>query len=281
MGNIKISGTTSQAARISVFTDCEYLGYKDVTTGAYSIVMRHPQPYVATLTDDFTGTNGNPPDADRWQLLQGSPEIQSNNLYLNIPDSAGVYHEMQSRYVLSGNFRIEMPVDLTGQNNTNGWCLQLSVLDPERQNGGRVYIMYGRRIRTVKVINGVDTQTDDEYMGTTWNNAGVGLYRTGSTWQGIRRIPSWAVLIGSDWADGYTGPVKVEVKAWHDTALPLFNPPVSSVDVVYGTPVVSGTGSSDLHLFATILATGETKAYGKVTAIDTEDALDLTEWPLI
>jgi len=279
MGNIKISGTTNQNARVSVFTDDEYLGYKDITTGAYSIVMRHPQPDVPTLSDDFTGTNGNPPDADRWQIMQGSPEIQSNNLYLNILAASETTHEMRSRYVLSGNLSIEMPFDLTGLTNNGDWYLQLSVLDPERMNGGKIYVRHGRYIHTLKVTDGVETETDNMFMGDAWNAGGIKIVRSGSNWNTYRKdAGSWWHNGDHNWIDGYTGNVKVEVKAWHANSFPAIDPDVLSVDILSGTPVVSGTGSADLNVFART-SNGEILGYGSVTAIDTSDAVSITEWP--
>lgn len=279
MGNVKISGTTNQNARASVFTEHEYLGYRDIS-GSYSIVMCHPQPYIATLDDNFNGTNGNPPDADRWQILQGDPEIQSNNLYLeHVAISGTTRHEMRSRYVLSGNVRMEMLIDLTGQNNSSNWYLQISVLDLERQNGGRIYVRQGRYIHTVKVVDGVETDVGNIFMGATWNSAGIGIRRDGDHWYSLRWSPGWSNNIDHDWTGGHTGNVKVEIKSWHGDTLPAFDPSITSVDVATGTAVVSGTGSADMYLFATVTGTGETKAYGKVTAIDTGDSVNLTEWP--
>jgi len=278
-----ISGTSAKDARVFVYTAPdstseyeEFLGYKDITAGDYSIVIPETRPD-PILDDDFNGTNGDPPDSTIWNISQGDPVIDNNDLYLEHVASSGVTHEIKSTFTLTGNFQIDLPFDLTGQNNTNGWYLQLSVIDAAGQNGGRIYARYGRRVRTFSVSGGSDTQEGDLNMGASWNSAGVRLSRSGSSWTSGRKSgATWYNNIGHNFT-GTTNDVKVEIKSWHNVGLPAFDPHVTYMYTVTGDPVLSGAVM--LNIFATVTGTGETSCYGSVEAAESTESVNLNEYP--
>ncbi|MCK5608387.1 hypothetical protein KAR91_41275, partial [Candidatus Pacearchaeota archaeon] len=61
--------------------------------------------------DDFTGTNGDPPNVHRWESAAtgtGSlPEIQSNECRTDIPSSGVGSSQIKTRYLIGGNFDVE------------------------------------------------------------------------------------------------------------------------------------------------------------------------------
>jgi len=278
-----ISGTSNKDARVYVYTtdesDSEYtqlLGYKDITAGNYSIVMPETRPAPIT-DDDFTGTNGDPPNSAIWEILQGDPVIDNNDLYMEHPAGSGIIHEIRSKFWLSGDFRVDVAFNFSGQTNSNGWYAQLSMIDASGENGGRAYGMYGRRIRAVKVISGVDTQTFDTYMGTSWNTAGVSLARGGSGWVTRRKSgASWYHNIGGDFT-GTTNDVRIEIKTWHVGGLPAFNPYVQYMETVAGDPIRGG--NVIVNIFAVASGTNDTDNYGSVQAGETTDAVTINQYP--
>lgn len=287
MPNFTISGTTNQNARVYICTSSnsdsefeELLGYKDVTTGLYTIVVPETRPYVS-LDDNFEGDNGDPPNTDKWDIIQGSPEIQDNKLYLEHPAGSGVVHEIRHKNRCRDDFYIKLAVDATGVAKSTSWNVQLSVLDESGLNGGRIIDQGSMYIKTYKVVNGVDTLTKSIYMGSNYSNMGIALIRQGTSWFSYRTTngsadTGWGSNIGSNWA-GHTDNVKVEVKSWHTGGLPAFDPSCHYVRMPTGTVILSG--DVKLNLYAVVSGTGETSCYGDVEALETEDSVNISEYP--
>ena len=66
-------------------------------------------------TETFTGDNGDPPDPDMWEIVDGSPEIQSNALQMET-----TYERVKLKYNLSGDFDIRAPFS-GAYHNINSW----------------------------------------------------------------------------------------------------------------------------------------------------------------
>ena len=69
--------------------------------------------------DDFTGDDDDPPDNEKWNVTVGTPTIQGNEAELIAPE------ELTSEFTITGDFDIQVDVDVTGAPNTNSWGLQL------------------------------------------------------------------------------------------------------------------------------------------------------------
>lgn len=65
--------------------------------------------------DDFTGTNGNPPDPSLWDIRFGSPTIQSNQMYTS---TASGEESIASDYWLRGDFEVTITGSLASYNTT-------------------------------------------------------------------------------------------------------------------------------------------------------------------
>jgi len=75
-----------------------------------------------TFDDDFTGTNGDPWNTVKWDILSGSPEIQSNKGRQEVPGGGGGAQNVRAyhNYILpAGEFDIQADWDIVS-NNPNG-----------------------------------------------------------------------------------------------------------------------------------------------------------------
>ena len=152
--------------------DLKYIGYKDVSAGAYQVVFPDQRP-AGDPSDDFTGDNGDPPDDTKWQIMSGTPEIQSNSLSMAHSSGSDIRDILLSRSVITGTFNVELFTNLTGTTNTSGWYVMLSMLDLDGLNGGRIAMSQGKYLRVYKVTNGTSSQTWESYSGTTPGNYGM------------------------------------------------------------------------------------------------------------
>ncbi|HLD90920.1 MAG TPA: invasin domain 3-containing protein [Patescibacteria group bacterium] len=72
--------------------------------------------YDATESNDsFTAANGSVPDTDKWDVLLGTPTIQSNQLYTS---TASGQESIISDYYLRGNFDVTVTGSLNSYNTT-------------------------------------------------------------------------------------------------------------------------------------------------------------------
>lgn len=71
-------------------------------------------------SDDFTGSDGNPPDSSKWEIIAGSPEISSNRLREDTPGD-----DLRSVFYFEGDFDVQIDFDVTGTPETDSWNLVL------------------------------------------------------------------------------------------------------------------------------------------------------------
>lgn len=69
-----------------------------------------------TVDDSFTGSNDDPPNSTRWEITDGTPTIQSNQLELNPADTQ--VERVTSKYFLPGNFDVYVTGILDTYNTT-------------------------------------------------------------------------------------------------------------------------------------------------------------------
>ena len=282
MANLKISGVTSEDARIKIMDDDVYIGYKDISTGAYSVVFPDQRPAV-NPDDDFTGDNDDPPDSTKWQVISGDPTIQSNKLSMTHDSSEGNVEQIMSRFVLTGDFSINMRADQTAVPESNYTQLDLRVTSLDLLNGGAILIRTqsdsssGAYIVTYKITNGVWAEIDETYMGHSFFNAGVGINRSGSAFATTRSTGGgWSVNSGHDFT-GITDDVKVTIASRHTSVLPAVTHLVDSFEMVSGETVVSGTWP--VHIYGVSDNTDQTIGYANIPSIETNDAVDIIEYP--
>ena len=67
--------------------------------------------------DTFTGTNGDPPDVLKWDIILGSPTIQSNAL--NFSPAGGATERIRTKYLIDDDFDIQIDYDIISL-GTNG-----------------------------------------------------------------------------------------------------------------------------------------------------------------
>jgi len=278
MANLKISGITTEDARIKVMDDDIYIGYKDVVAGAYQIVFPDQRPNIDP-DDDFTGTNGDPPDDTKWQIIEGAPDIQSNNLSMVHAGGSVSRHELRSRFVLTGDFHIRFLANLSAVPAANWSYIQMNVYDLGRQNGFTTQIRSQsdgyQYINRTRYDNGVYTQTGDTYMGA-WDAAGVALIRSGSSFgyyanqSGVWYFKSWEV------SDGMTGDVKVDLISNNAGSFPALTNVITEFEMVSGEVVVAGTWP--VHVYGVSDRNGDTIGYGDVESVGTSDPIDINEW---
>jgi hypothetical protein len=291
MANLKISGTTNEACRIKIMDDDIFIGYKDVSAGAYSIVFPDQRPDV-NPDDDFIGTNGDPPDADKWQILAGAPEIQSNNINMVNTEGISTVHTMKSRWVLTGDFYIRLRCNLTGIPHVYGDSgddysyLQIKALSLDDQNGATSYIrtagsasINGHRTHIYKVTGGVWSDHQEINMGNTWNDAGLGIKRAGSSYHMYRYNSGVWYDSGVAFTGGYTEDVKITIRGYNGTNFPGGTYVLYSFDMVSGETVVSGTWP--VHVYGVSDNTRQTIGYADIPSYETNDVVDIIEYPIV
>ena len=145
-----------------------------------------------TVNDDFYGITGNPPRADLWEVILGTPTIQNNRLrhrYNGGVDSIG------SIYKLFGDFDIQVDYDITAQPTTD-WWFSLLIYDGginridttrRREGGTEKYEMlsydgsWTRRgnistsdtTGSLRIVRVGTTFTSYKYNGTSWDQIGT------------------------------------------------------------------------------------------------------------
>jgi len=75
----------------------------------------------AGYEDDFTGTNGDPPDSYKWQT-SGSPQIQNNRLRM---DASGTSEWARTNYDFYGNFDVQVDFENMVVENFVGFTMEL------------------------------------------------------------------------------------------------------------------------------------------------------------
>jgi hypothetical protein len=84
------------------------------------------------LSDDFTGSNGTPPNSSKWQIISGVPEIQNNKLELTQIGTAGTPDVVMSDIILNAayknhNVEIEVDYELINYSAVESWWVGISI----------------------------------------------------------------------------------------------------------------------------------------------------------
>jgi len=78
------------------------------------------------LSDTFAGTNGNPPDITKWEVLSGSPTIQSNALELTQVGSSGTEEQIRMTHtILDSYMDISVDFELINYAAVEDWGIDL------------------------------------------------------------------------------------------------------------------------------------------------------------
>jgi hypothetical protein len=273
MSNFKISGTTNEDVRIKINYENLYLGYKDITAGNYQVVFADQRPAIDP-DDSFDGTNGDPPDSEKWTILEGAPEQQSGNLECVHPSGSQSVHQIRSNYLIGGNFNIETRWDLTGVTNTDGWYLDFKVLDSSN-NGYMTRQLYGRRSRVYSITSGVASQISDMYHGSSIIQGGYRILRSGSEFSYYYWHESFPAFIGpSSQYNGTTDNIRVYLRSYNIGTYPAVTQKIHYINMNSGTIISSVDQLVDIS--AKSNSTGQILSYGDVLSIETEDAVDIT-----
>ena len=115
--NLTVSGSGQNSYDCTpLFTELEYPTRKKIAI-EYKGVQEH---WVESVDDDFTGTNGDDPNTDLWDITDGTPIITNNSLdlsYDNTSGGAATNTQVDSIYNISGDFDIQIDfkdIDFTG-----------------------------------------------------------------------------------------------------------------------------------------------------------------------
>lgn len=170
----------------------------------------------ATVDDTFTGTDGDAPNSILWDRdeLMGTLQIYSNKLRSVATSTTGV-NRIVSKFLLQGDFDIQIDFDLVSVANSNNWNQRLqvlatdgSVLDIARRYGSGDYYFDTYRNQYGSYSTGA--------TGTVHTSGKLRLVRVGSTcatyyWNGA----SWtAMSTGISWT---TEDIYVNVYSQIDT----------------------------------------------------------------
>lgn len=135
--------------------------------------------------DDFTGTNGDPPNPHRWEEIRNdndSASIQSNKLNFQASGDnnyKGIYY---SNFTISGDFSIQIDYDITSFTQPTDGNSRAAGLVAYEDGGSKYAIIY--RSHTAAAINGYESLSDTIGTDQFTRNDSSGklrLVRTGST----------------------------------------------------------------------------------------------------
>ena len=157
--------------------------------------------------DDFTGTNGDPPNTDKWTEIDStnSMDIQSNKLHFDGEGSGNKTSYVVSTFMFDGNSAFDIQVDFdlltwtTPSSNDNYVRLGIST--------GPVYTWMARQQGTGGATNRMRLYGNGGTNHSAWNWTGTtGKFRF--TWDGTSVLKAY-VWTGSQWEwqgniSGYT-----------------------------------------------------------------------------
>ncbi|MEJ2046913.1 MAG: DUF6531 domain-containing protein, partial [Dehalococcoidia bacterium] len=86
--------------------------------------------------DDFSGADGCSPDPAKWAIVAGSPEIQSNKLWLDASSSNQLIDLVEE---VKGDFDIEVDFEVVTGPSANGWAFSLYAFSGTNQ----IEVRYG------------------------------------------------------------------------------------------------------------------------------------------
>ena len=102
----------------------------NIDTCEDNVYMVTPNTAVVSTnrSDDFTGSNGDPPNSVKWEIISGVPEIQNNKLELTQIGTAGIPDVVMSRGDLSagyghkGSAEATVDFELINYASVESWC---------------------------------------------------------------------------------------------------------------------------------------------------------------
>ena len=126
VASVTISGDTRN------FEILENSSSSSSTSSSSSSTSSSSESCYVDVDDDFTGTNGDPPNVHRWRQSGADIDkqtIQSNKLNFN-SSSDGELATTYSRFLLSGDFDIQIDYDYTTLNQPSSgtnWAARLGI----------------------------------------------------------------------------------------------------------------------------------------------------------
>ena len=195
--------------------------------------------------DDFTGNDGDPPDVMKWDITQGTPEIQSNELRLHNSESLGF------KPLINGDFDVQVDwADVVAPSTNSYWWALRVFYDSDN------YLDMAKGYWSGAEGFANEGYNDGGYFldsaGTTDSSGKFRITRSGSTWNAYR----WA---GNAWTQTGlseatqtgmpTGPVKISfyTSLW-DTAptidVDFDNFQINSADSITGWTENTGEWAS-------------------------------------
>lgn len=113
------------------FDELHYDGSWTVDNHPYrkKIAIEGPEYTVDNVDDNFTGTNGDDPNNNRWNVVVSGTNtctIYNNKLKHDL-DSGNDYCYVESKYNISGDFDIQIDIDVTGTPSSDSYLCGLSL----------------------------------------------------------------------------------------------------------------------------------------------------------
>jgi len=125
-------------------TDIKFI---DIVDDEVYITAGNPAIESTYLSDDFTGSNGDPPDPKKWNIISGSPDIQNNTLELT-QIGTGTADYVTTTYLIGGgrhgSTQVDISVDFELMNYVaiNSWGIDLVINGYETGNP-YAYVRFG------------------------------------------------------------------------------------------------------------------------------------------
>jgi hypothetical protein len=95
----------------------------------------------AEVFDDFSGTDDDPPYEGKWLVNNGTPTIQSNKLRFDA-DSGNALERIFSKFILSGNFDVQITVLMDDDPETSRWAVSFGLADEVTSKPYRLFRGY-------------------------------------------------------------------------------------------------------------------------------------------
>ena len=208
--HIKVPSVSS-SADTTVYVFVNGLDTEPAVTATYGrnavwsnyAVVCHMEPVFPETDDDFTGTNGDAPDSDRW-ASDGDVDIQANKLFTTT-GGASLYGSVLSNFVLSGDFDIRVDWEMPTMTTTEKWYTFMVVAD----SSGR----YNRINR--EYISGLNRYRHASYNGTTWYTEGSAV--TTSDESGKFRIVRTSGVVSVYYWGGSSWTLLSTASSWNTT----------------------------------------------------------------
>lgn len=168
-------------------------------------------------SDVFTGTDGDPPDPNKWSRslqVSGYCEIQSNKLRIKADSTYGGV-ATASRYLLSGDFDLQVDFDLVTYPATGNWSVTLEVQNPTTGYLCRTEYRYDSNYGWYANYYDGSWGSRGTYLETLTSSR-LRIARSGSTITYYRWTGSAWVSLGTDTTTLGTGEVfvRLNVNSW-------------------------------------------------------------------